>query len=115
MRLKSEIWVKAYVRRCSAQGVPALILRRGQSDAGAIFIKVNRLDGSALVLGPAPAGFDDMGSDRRWVLCHGDDPWSETDADAYLDRQHSFDSDIWVIEVEDREGRHFLDDAICQL
>lgn len=114
MRLKSEIWVRAYVRRCAAEAVPAMILRRGQSDAGAIFIKVNRLDGSALVLGPAPAGFDEMGSDRRWVLCHGDDPLSDADADAYLGRQMDFDSDIWVIEIEDRDGRHFLDDAICQ-
>ena len=115
MRLKSEIWVKAYVRRCSAEGAPAMVLRRGQSDAGAIYIKVNRLDGSALVLGPAPAGFDEMSSDRRWVLCHGEDAWSDAEADAYLDRQHGFDADIWVIEVEDRNGRHFLNDALCQI
>ena len=115
MRLKSEIWVKAYIRRCSTEGVPAMIVRRGQSDAGAIFIKVNQLDGTALVLGPAPAGFEDSETERLWSPCHGDDAMGDSDADAYLSRQAAFDTDIWVIEIEDRQGRHFLEDAILQI
>lgn len=111
MRLKAEIWVKAYIRLCMGHNVPALVVRRGHSDAGAIYIKVNRLDGSVSLWGPAPAGMDAMSSDRVWTLCHESGQVSEADADAYLSRQTSFDPDIWVVETEDREGRHFLDEA----
>ena len=47
LRLKSEIWVKAYLRRCAVAGIDAVLLRRGDVDAGAIYIKVSRLDGTA--------------------------------------------------------------------
>ncbi len=41
---------------------------------------------------------------------------SEGEAQAYLTRQVDFDPDIWILEVEDKKGRHFLDeDAIEQL
>ena len=56
MRLKSEIWVRAYLRRCQTQNVPAVVVRRGDEAAGAIFICVDRLDGTVSLYGPAPAG-----------------------------------------------------------
>jgi len=109
MRLKAEIWVKAYLRICSGKGVPAVVVRHGDDDAGAIFIKVNRLDGTARLFGPAPAGFDEGQFERQWVA-HLDTPQTaEADVDAYLERQFEFDPDIWLIELEDREGRHFLE------
>ena len=66
MRLKSEIWVKAYIRRCQHEGVVAVLGRRGDADAGAIYIKVSRLDGTALLFGPAPSGLDEAREERRW-------------------------------------------------
>ena len=56
MRIKSEIWVRAYLRRCQSEGVPVVIVRRGDEAAGAIFICVDRLDGTVSLYGPAPAG-----------------------------------------------------------
>jgi hypothetical protein len=110
MRLKSELWVKAYMRRCAHEGVAAVLVRRGDPDAGAIYIKISRLDGTSALFCPAPAGLDVMRQDRQWVSCLEREPASETDADTYLQRQITFDSDIWIIAVEDRQGRHFLDD-----
>ena len=89
-----------------------MMLRRGQSDGGAIFIKINSLDGKVTLYGPAPAGMDASSNIRLWTLCLGDDAVSEADADSYLRRQTEFDPDIWIIEVEDRDGRHFLGDAL---
>ncbi len=109
MRLKSELWVKAYIRRCQIEGADALLVRRGDADAGAIYIKVSRLDGTALLFGPAPAGLEEAREDRRWQPCLGSPPAAEAAADAWLERQKSFDSDIWIVAVEDRAGRHFLD------
>jgi hypothetical protein len=109
MRLKAEIWVKAYLRRCHVEGADAVLVRRGDGDAGAIYIKVSRLDGTATLYGPAPAGLDEAREDRRWQSCLTSEPTSESDADAYLARQIEFDPDIWIVSVEDRQGRHFLD------
>ena len=67
MRIKSEIWVRAYIRRCQAEGVPVVIVRRGDEAAGAIFICIDRLDGTVLLYGPAPAGLGRKRDRRRWV------------------------------------------------
>jgi hypothetical protein len=111
MRLKSSIWVAAYLRRCQIEGAQAMLRRRGAEEAGAVFIKVSRLDGSAEVFGPAPQSvFDEARpADRAFIRCLKQQPASEADAEAYLARQIKFDSDVWIVEVEDRAGRHFLD------
>jgi hypothetical protein len=113
MRLKSEIWVKAYLRRCQQEGVAAVLARRGDSDAGAIYIKVSRLDGTAALFGPAPAGLEEAREDRRWQACLAGPTPPEGDADAYLARQIEFDPDIWIVSVEDRAGRHFLEEWLA--
>jgi hypothetical protein len=113
MRIKSEIWVRAYLRRCQVQGVPAVVVRRGDEHAGAIYICLNRLDGTVTLYGPAPAGLEGGDLERRWVNCFAAELVSEADAKSYLTRQVRFDSDVWIVEVEDRQGRHFLGDAVA--
>ena len=115
MRLKSAIWVAAYVRRCFGQGAFAAVRRRGAEEAGAIFIKLNRLDGTAELFGPAPqAAFDEAHpSDRAFTRCLGDAPVAEEKAEERLGREIRFDSDVWIVEVEDRAGRHFLDNLVA--
>lgn len=112
MRLRAEFWVKAYLRRAALEGASAVVVRHGDDDAGAIFIKVSRLDGTCLLFGPAPAGFSGAESDRRWIAYHALQGIPESEADAVLAREAGFDSDLWLIEVEDRGGRHFLDDQL---
>lgn len=111
MRIKAEIWVKAYLRRCASAGADAVLVRRGDSDAGAIYIKVSPLDGTATLFGPAPAGLDEAREDRQFQLAR--DAVPETEADDYLARQVEFDADIWIVAVDDRQGRHFLDGWIA--
>ena len=86
MRLKSEIWVRAYLRRCQAEGVPGVVARRGDEAAGAIFICVDKLDGTVILYGPAPAGLHETETERRWVSCFGPRPVNETEANLYLAR-----------------------------
>ena len=112
LRLKAGIWVSAYVRQLSALAIPVAVMRRGDADAGAIFVKINTLDGFAQVLRPAASGLAGADTDRRWSQAL---PGGRSDggtADAYLARQAGFDSDMWVVEVEDRQGRHFLGDSL---
>lgn len=110
MRLKSELWVKAYLRACANAGVPAAVVRRGDDDAGVVFIKVARLDGTAALYGPAPAGLERDSGEPRWALAV---TASDADIETRLAREKNLDSDIWIVEIEDRQGRHFLDDWLA--
>jgi hypothetical protein len=114
MRLKSDIWVAAYLRRCQVEGSPAVLRRRGAEEAGAIFVKVSRLDGTADLYGPAPqSAFDEARpSERAFSPALKGLPLPEADVEGYLARQLRFDPDLWVVEVEDRNGRHFLDHMV---
>jgi hypothetical protein len=114
MRLRSEIWVSAYLRRCQAEAVPVVIVRRGDSEAGAIFISIDMLDGTVCLYGPAPAGLEGSDTDRRWVRCLDGKAAKPQEVSIYLARQIEFDPDLWIIEVEDRAGRHFLDGDLVQ-
>lgn len=111
MRLRSDIWVKAYVRRCATSGGMALIARSGDPERGAVFITVNRPGRKALVYGPAPAGLGE--EDRRFATMLGDEPVDIGRVGEFLARQVSFDDDIWIIDVDDHDGRHFLDDELA--
>ncbi len=97
MRLKSEIWVKAYLRRCAVAGAFAVVVRHGDDDAGAIFVRINRLDGTSRLFGPAPAGFEAAAEDRQWLEIGANGAMPDAEADAFLGLEGSFDSDLWVI------------------
>jgi len=114
MRLKSAIWVAAYIRRCNVEGAFAAVRRRGADEAGAIFVKVNRLDGTADLFGPAPqSAFDEARpTDRLFSRCMAEPPVSDAKVEECLAREQRFDPDVWIIEVEDRAGRHFLDHVV---
>ena len=112
MRLKSGIWVAAYLRRAQVEGLAAVLRRRGAEEAGAIFIKVSKLDGNADLYGPAPqSAFDEARpSERAFSLAVAEKP--ESDIEAYLAKQIRFDPDLWIVELEDRAGRHLLDHIV---
>ena len=115
MRLKTGIWVAAYLRRCNVEGVFAAVRRHGAEEAGAIFVKINRLDGTCALYGPAPqSSFDEaQPADRLFVVLVGRDrPAAEADIEVRLTKEIRFDPDLWIIEVEDRAGRNFLDNVV---
>ncbi|MEZ5900682.1 MAG: DUF1491 family protein [Hyphomicrobiaceae bacterium] len=112
MRLKAEIWVKAYLRRCATHGAMGVVVRHGDDDAGAIYIKVLRGDGLCALFGPAPAGLAGADFDRRWVALAKGAFMSEDEARGMIEREARIDSDLWLIEIEDREGNHYLGDDL---
>ncbi|MBI4367050.1 MAG: DUF1491 family protein [Deltaproteobacteria bacterium] len=115
MRLKSSIWVAAYVRRCHIEGAFAAVRRRGADEAGAVYIKINRLDGTGTLYGPAPqAVFDEAQPAGRLftVILGRKAATTDADIEARLVREIRYDPDVWIVEVDDRVGRHFLDDAV---
>lgn len=109
MRLTSEVWVKAYLRQAAVKGCPGVVVRHGDDEAGAIFIKVMRRAGTATLFGPAPAGMDDASRERRWIPLLKGEAVAEAVADAALAQEARFDSDMWVVEIESTDGHHLLD------
>lgn len=102
-RLTTDFWVGAYRRRLDQLGIMCMVVAHGDDNAGAVLVKCATLDGQASV---HHRSFDLETGDRVWaVLAEG----PEADCDAAIARQRSFDPDLWVLEVEDREGRHLLD------
>ena len=102
-RVTADFWVAAYLTRLWLANIPAFVVKRGDSTAGAVLVKLNRLDGRACCY---QRSFDLMSGERNWViLTQGD----EASVDGSISKQRSFDPDLWVIEVEDRAGRHLLD------
>lgn len=106
-RLRSDFWVSAYLRRCSVEGVDAVLRKRGAAEAGAVFVKVDRLDGTASLYGPAPQLFLDESGERLFSPILKD--VMPLDVEERMTRELRFDSDLWLVEVDDRAGRHFLD------
>lgn len=102
MQLKSEIWVHAFLRACESAGGMPVVVRHGDDDAGAIYVKLLGSPGTAELFGPAPMGFDEARLDRCFTSQLP--PRPEPDIDDYLTKQISFDGDLWVIEVDQRAG-----------
>lgn len=103
-RLTTEFWVAAYLTRLRLNDIPAFVVAKGDLTAGTVLVKQSTLDGQACVY---QRSFDLMTGERAWIVLEkGDD----ATCDAAITRQRSYDPDLWVIEVEDRAGRHLLDE-----
>jgi hypothetical protein len=106
-RLRSDFWVSAYLRRCGVEGVEAALRKRGSAEAGSIFVKVDHLDGTASLYGPAPQSFVEDSAERLFAPILQD--VTPLDVEERMTKELRFDSDLWLVEVDDRQRRHFLD------
>lgn len=107
--LKTDFWASALIRRAQIGGAFAAVVRKGDTDAGAVLVKAATLDGRARLYAPARNG----AGDRIWLdLSAGRLGDGEADVDAYLRKRIEDDPDLWIIEVEDKQGRHFLEEPI---
>ena len=102
-RLATSIWVSAYLMRLSQQGIHAHVVRKGDTTAGAVAVKV------ALMNGRASFFTRGYGPDGKIAWQARIEDAGEAEVDAALARQRGYDPDLWVIEVEDPRGRHMLD------
>jgi hypothetical protein len=103
-RLTSRFWVDAYLARLRLADIPAFVTAKGDPTAGAVLVKLATLDGRAMLFQRV---FDMMTDSRSWeVLAEG----ADAEIEAAIARQRGYDPDLWVIEVEDRAGRHLLDE-----
>ena len=106
MRLRSDFWVAAYLRTQELTGGFATLRRRGAAEAGAVFVVLDCLDGRMALFAPGPSD-EDLA--RRFVRAHKAE-WEEpAEIAARLAREASRDPDIWIVDVERRDGAHGLE------
>jgi hypothetical protein len=107
MRMSTDIWVGALIRRAELEGAYATVIRKGDPKGGAVLVKaLARRAEQARLYAEAIRG----DGERIWMS-----PVTATDEaalDAYIDRAIKFDPDVWVIEIDDRAGRHFLTEPV---
>lgn len=98
-RLPTRLWVQAHTARCSAAGIPIVVMRRGDPDRGVVIVKLNHRDEGVRVV----AQIRDLDGALVWSEMLEGRGVSDAEADEYINRQASYDPDIWVIEVEDAD------------
>ena len=109
MRVTSGLWVGAYVRRCFNEGAFAAVARRGADEAGAILVIVDWLDRTADLYAPAPQSAFTESRPAERLFQRLIERGERSQIDARLANETQFDPDLWIVEVEDRAGRSFLD------
>ena len=107
MILSTDVWVTALIRRVAAGGAFATVARKGDPSAGAVLIKtLDRRSGAARLYAEATRA----DGERIWMRPAKSE--QETDLDGYVERALRVDPDLWVVEIEDQNGRRFLTEPV---
>jgi hypothetical protein len=105
--LSTDIWAGALIRRAELGGAYATVIRKGDPRAGAVLVKVvDRRAGVARLYSEATRG----DGERVWMQPVNSQ--NETDLDAYVERAVRVDPDLWIVEIDDGQGRHFLVESV---
>ena len=107
-RIKASIWIAAQIRMCNLDTMQAVVRRRGDPDAGSILIRLDRLNGTSVILSQSR----DAQGQRVWLMASGPEPLADSDVETYIQRRIDRDPDIWVLEIEDRGGKYQPDAPI---
>jgi hypothetical protein len=108
LRLRTDFWVRAYLRRCENAGLYGAVVHKGAAEAGAVYVLVNRLDGNGFLFEPSPGPAYDERGERRFCLGHAG-PLPADQLAARGQRLIRADPDIWLVEIEDRAGSGFIE------
>jgi len=106
--LSSDLWVSALIRRAELGGAFATVVRRGDQRAGTVIVKV--FDSSTR---RARLYSEAFGADGERLWMQPVESEQESELDAYVQRQSGYDPDLWVVEIEDRQGRHFITETVA--
>ena len=109
LRLRSDFWVAALLRRAEAAGAYVTIARRGAAEAGAIFVAVHRQGDQCDLYGPAPQSVFDVEHPSERLFLKAADGVTAAELRERIDREIRFDPDVWLVDIEDRDGRPFVE------
>ena len=107
LKVDTDLWVYALIRRANSGGAFATVGRRGDARGGSVLVKqVNRRAGVTRLYAEATR------ADGEAVWMQPRASTEETELDAYVERAIRIDPDLWVVEIDDPDGRHFLTEPV---
>jgi hypothetical protein len=109
-RIATELWVDAQLRRFSAAGTGAYLIRKGDTERGTVLVRLVDRGGTRIL-----TQVRDLNGRLTWMEVKDGAVMSNPDADAYVERAVNRDSDLWVIEVETRNGENPFEKEIVGL
>ena len=104
-RLRTTLWVSAQVRRCNIASIPIVVARHGDDDGGLVIVKLDRLDGTCGVV----ARTRNLDGNIVWRSISDGSAVSNLQAETIIEREVGFDPDLWVLVVEDPNGKFEFD------
>ena len=104
-RLRTNLWISAQIHLCDLAFIPAVVARRGDSDAGQVIVLRNFLNETFELF----ARTTDLNGSPAWRRLSGPDPVNYEAVEKIIGREVEFDPDVWVLEVEDRDSKYKLD------
>ncbi len=104
MQIATHVWVAGLIRRAEIAGAFAAVVKRGDDKAGAVLVKAYDTSTRRARLFSEATGLDGR---VRWIEPVQSE--MEGELDAYAAGQRRYDPDLWIVEIEDREGRAFLE------
>ena len=109
MNIPTDIWVSALIRRAGLEGAFAAVTRRGDARAGAVLVRVwNSRERQMALLAEA------LDSEGRSIWIRPIAATTEAEIEAYVQRSVRIDPDLWVVDIEDSTGRHFLVEPVAE-
>lgn len=104
-RIKTHMLVSSALRLAEQAHIAVAVLHRGDPDAGAILLEIDRNVHEAMLLGRVTA-FD---GGYEWVALSGEGFVPPADVSALIARERQRDPDCWVISVQDQKGRNIFE------
>ncbi len=101
-RLPTHLWIQAHIRTCSAEGIPATVVHKGERMSGMLLLKLNQFPQGCRVL----TQMRDMDGKLGWMPALKGELVPEPEADEYIERAVKRDPDLWVVEIDSRDGSH---------
>lgn len=106
MRLPIHLQVSALIRRVEGEGGFATVLSKGERDAGTLLVVLT--DRGAL--STAYERMPQADGTRKWSSSRGESAEDPQAFGEYLERRQAQDSDLWVVELDVRNGERFIED-----
>ena len=114
IELKSEILINAGIRAAERNFTNAYVSKRGDTEAGAIFVKIDTLDGYAKLF-TRNLKYDLINENDvvEFVNLYPEKKIQNVYVDKRISKEMEIDSDCWIVEIEDKEGRNPFQNLNC--
>lgn len=103
-RLPAHLEVSALIRQVNAAGGFAMVLKKGEAQAGTILVVLCENGAAARLYERMPQ----IDGSRIWHCAKRQTPENAEDFVNYLDRRKQQDGDLWIVELDIAAGERFI-------